>query len=74
MHSLCRLGSLAEPYYLFQKKWYIAEVASMRGGSAPIDPLSMEKPHSRHPMVKRFLADGEQAACVSWLHPAACVA
>ncbi|CAL5229015.1 g12259 [Coccomyxa viridis] len=53
------LGSLAEPYYLFQKKGYITEVASMRGGTAPIDPLSMEKPYNRHPMTKRFLADGE---------------
>jgi len=32
----------------------------MRGGSAPIDPASMEKPYNRHPMVKRFLVDGEQ--------------
>ncbi len=34
----------------------------MRGGTAPIDPLSMEKPYNRHPMTKRFLTDGEQAA------------
>ena len=59
----CRLQSLAEPYYLFQKKGYITEIASLKGGSAPVDPLSTQPPHNRHPMVKRFLNDSENASC-----------
>lgn len=54
----CRLGSLAEPFYLFQKKGYVTEIASLKGGPAPIEPLSVEKPYNRLPLVKRFLTDG----------------
>ena len=39
----------------------------MRGGTAPIDPLSMEKPYNRHPMTKRFLTDGKLAVCLQCL-------
>ncbi|CAK0785044.1 hypothetical protein CVIRNUC_008249 [Coccomyxa viridis] len=53
------LQSLAEPYYLFQKKGYITEIASLKGGSAPVDRHSTQPPHNRHPMVKRFLNDRE---------------
>ncbi len=56
--TLCRLDSLAEPYYLFQKKGYVTEIASLKGGPAPIETLSIEKPYSRLPLVKRFLNDG----------------
>ena len=57
----CRLDSLAEPYYLFQKKGYVTEIASLKGGPAPIEPLSIEKPYNRLPLVKRFLNDGRPA-------------
>ena len=68
MHLPCRLQSLAEPYYLFQKKGYITEIASLKGGSAPVDPLSTQPPHNRHPMVKRFLNDSEAPCTYASVH------
>ena len=64
----CRLQSLAEPYYLFQKKGYILEIASLKGGSAPVDPLSTQPPHNRHPMVKRFLNDSKTTCTYAYMH------
>jgi putative intracellular protease/amidase len=57
---MCRAEELAAPYYLFLNKGYFVDVASIGGGPVPIDPLSTGPPHSKLPVVKRFLADGEK--------------
>ena len=36
---------------------YIIDVASMAGGSIPIDPLSLKPPYNRNYNIKRFMAD-----------------
>ncbi len=46
-------------------KGYIVDVASMAGGSIPIDPLSLKPPYNRNYNIKRFMADcARRAACL----------
>lgn len=46
-------------------KGYIIDVASMAGGSIPIDPLSLKPPYNRNYNIKRFMADCARApACL----------
>lgn len=49
---------LSTPYYLLQDSGYEVEIASIRGGKAPIDPGSQKARGENAPSVERFLDDG----------------
>eukprot|EP00884_Botryococcus_braunii_P022244 jgi/Botrbrau1/8703/Bobra.0311s0016.1 len=53
------LEELAVPFYYFLRKGYVVDVASIRGGKIPIDPLSLQEPHNKQHLLKRFISDVE---------------
>jgi len=55
------LPELTHPYYEFKKAGYSIDVASIKGGIAPIDPKSLDEPDVATP---RFLKDAELMAKV----------
>jgi putative intracellular protease/amidase len=58
------LEELATPYYVFRDAGAAVDLASPRGGRAPHDPRSMDRPGSRPASVERFLADKDAMAKV----------
>lgn len=48
---------LAAPYFAFVDAGHEVEIASPKGGAAPIDPGSLKPPGENDPVVERFLAD-----------------
>jgi putative intracellular protease/amidase len=50
------LEELAAPYAIFREAGFLAEIASPKGGAAPIDPLSLESPWLT-PAGEAFLED-----------------
>jgi putative intracellular protease/amidase len=58
------LEELAASYYVFVDGGYDVEIASPRGGRAPIDPLSLEEPWITAD-GRRFMADADAQAKIA---------
>jgi hypothetical protein len=55
---LCRLGELAEPYWVLKDAGYDITVASPAGGAVPIDDASLQGDF-KTPECDRMMEDGE---------------
>jgi putative intracellular protease/amidase len=65
-------SELTVPYYAFRDAGMVVDVASPRGGTIPVDPLSL-KPALRTEADDRFLVDEEARAAVTDSLPVAAV-
>ncbi len=66
---------LATPYWAFRDAGFAVEIASLRGGAAPVDPASHPAdPAERPASVARFLADPVAAAALHATTPVAAAA
>lgn len=53
---------LAIPYWKMVDAGFEVEIASIKGGSAPVDPNSLKSPNEQSSSVKRFLNDKDSLA------------
>jgi putative intracellular protease/amidase len=54
---------LATPYYVFEDAGHVVDIASIAGGSPPVDPASVDSSDEKRPeSVKRFLKDARAMA------------
>lgn len=53
----CRLGELAEPYWVLKEAGYDITIASPNGGAIPVDPVSLQG-DAKTPEAERMLNDG----------------
>lgn len=51
------LEELTTPYYMFKDAGFEVEIASVKGGSVPIDPKSLEEDTEKPESVARYLED-----------------
>jgi putative intracellular protease/amidase len=60
---------LAVPYYALVDAGYTVDIASPKGGAAPLDPASLKKQGDNSQAVERMLADVAVMAKVTATHP-----
>ena len=65
---------LAVPYYTLVDAGYKVDIASPKGGPAPLDPASLKKQGDNSPAVERMLADKAMMAKVTATHATSMIA